>query len=351
MRLQTTIFLIAAFILLLFCLGPAKTTAQGQFYANALLPPVPVPTDNPQIDPKVRLGAQLYFDTRLSSDNTVSCASCHSPEHGWADPNPTSEGVGHVRGARNAPTVLNAAYNRFQFWDGRANSLEEQSLGPIQNPVEMGMTMPEAISRVEGIPGYVEQFKHIFNQKPTEQNIAWAIAAFERTVLSTNSPFDRYLQGDRKALSNMARLGLDVFQGKGHCLTCHSGPNFTDDRFHNLGVGYKKGKFADSGRYNVTKDPADMGAFKTPSLRSVALTAPYLHDGSEPTLESVVEFYDKGGIANPNLDPKMMPLNLTAGEKAALVKFLEALTGEPLKIVKPELPQLLPKGGCEDEKV
>jgi len=338
--MRITLALLAATLLItafIVC-QPQISKAQG-VYSNGLLPSVTAPADNPQTDPKIRLGAQLYFDKRLSSDSTISCASCHDPDHGWADPNPTSEGVGHARGARNSPTVLNSAYHSFQFWDGRARTLEDQSLGPIQNPVEMGMTMPMAISRIKAIPGYVEQFRRVFGDEPRDENVAWAIAAFERTVVSTNSPFDRYLLGDEDALSPSAESGMEIFQGKGHCNVCHSGGNFEDDRFHNLGVGYKDGKYADVGRYNVTKNPQDMGAFKTPGLRSVELTAPYLHDGSEPTLEAVVDFYNRGGVPNPHLDPKIVPLNLARREKADLVEFLKSLTGEPLKIKKPELPE------------
>lgn len=318
---------------------PPSAPAPGPLFGNGLLPPVPEPADNPQTDPKIRLGAQLYFDTRLSTDNSISCASCHDPEAGWADPNPTSAGVHGERGTRNAPTVLNAAYHRTQFWDGRANSLEDQSLGPIQNPVEMGMTMPMALDRLRKIPGYIDQFQRVFGEGPRDANVAWAIAAFERTILSTNSLYDRYLLGERSALSPAAERGLDLFQGKAHCTACHSGPNFEDGEYHNVGIGYRDGKFADPGRYNVTKDPKDMGAFKTPSLRSVVLTAPYMHDGSETTLEAVIDLYDRGGIGNPNLDRKIQPLGLTHMEKDDLAAFLNALTGAPLHIRKPVLPQ------------
>lgn len=318
---------------------PAALRAEGRILANGPIPAVVSPPDNPLTDAKVRLGAQLYFDGRLSKDGTVSCASCHDPEHGWADPHPTSEGVGQAKGGRNAPTVLNAAFHRVQFWDGRAPTLEDQAVGPIQNPVEMAMTMPETLGRLKTIPGYVEQFKVVFGSEPTEETLGHAIAAFERTVLSTDSPYDRYLAGDATAMSASALRGKSLFEGKAHCSVCHSGPNFTDSRFHNLGVGYANGKYADVGRFGITKQRADMGAFKTPGLRSIALTGPYMHDGSEATLDAVIELYDRGGNRNPNLDPAMVPLNLTAREKADLVEFMKALTGAPLNIKKPELPQ------------
>jgi Cytochrome c peroxidase len=307
--------------------------------SNGHLPAVTVPADNPQTEAKIRLGRQLYFDPRLSSDNTVSCVSCHKPEHGWADTGPVSEGVNHAKGGRNSPSVLNAAYSVLQFWDGRAMNLEKQAVGPIQNPVEMQMTMEMAIGRLKGIPGYVSQFKEVFGTEPNEIGVAKAIAAFERTVVQIDTPYDHYLQGDRGAMSSAAVRGMKLFNGKGHCTPCHSGPYFSDGRFHNLGAGFSNGKFADEGRTIVTKAPRDLGAFKTPGLRGVAETAPYLHGGSEPTLEAVIDLYDRGGIQNSNLDRAMVPLNLTDREKHELVEFLKALSGPPLVIEKPELPE------------
>jgi cytochrome c peroxidase len=269
----------------------------------------------------------------------VNCATCHHPDAGWADVTPVSVGVHDKRGGRNSPSVLNAGYSVPQFWDGRALYLEKQAVGPLQNPLEMDLAMPELLARLNGIPGYAAQFQAVFGTVATEENVAQAIASFERTVISTNSPYDMYLQGDHSALSPAAVRGLNLFQGKGHCMPCHSGPAFSDFRFHNLGVGYKDGKYADVGRYAVTKDPRDLGAFKTPGLRSVALTPPYLHDGSEATLEDVVRLYDRGGIANPHLDRLMLPLNLSDREIADIVEFLKALTGQPLNIQVPELPR------------
>jgi cytochrome c peroxidase len=311
----------------------------GQFLANGLLPPVPTPPDNPQTDAKVKLGRQLYFEKRISLDRSISCATCHDPEHGWADPRPVSEGVAGAKGGRNSPTILNACYNRVQFWDGREPDLEHQALGPLQNPVEMKMTMPLVVERLKGIPGYVEEFREVFGTEPNDGGVAKAIAAFERTVISDNSPYDQYLRGDRAAMSRAAIRGLHLFKGKAHCLACHSGPNFTDSRFHNLGVGYRSGKYADVGRFGVTKRREETGAFKTPTLRSVALTAPYMHDGSEKTLADVVDLYSRGGVPNPHPDRLIVPLHLSGREKADLVAFLEALTGAPLGITAPELPE------------
>ncbi|NCQ29315.1 MAG: cytochrome-c peroxidase [Armatimonadetes bacterium] len=311
---------------------------EGLFWAPRVLPPAPVPPGNPQSEAKIQLGKQLYFEKRLSFDNTVSCASCHDPKAGWADPRQFSEGVDHAKGGRNAPTVLNSAHYQFQFWDGRAGSLEKQALGPIQNPVEMKMTMPLALDRLQGIPGYVKAFQEVFGGAPSDETVAKAIAAFERTVISRNSPFDRYLAGDTAAMSPAAVRGMKLFNGKAPCSPCHTGPSFTDSKFHNLGIGAGATE-PDVGRFKVTNNPQDYGAFKTPTLRSVALTAPYLHDGSERTLEAVVEFYNRGGNRNPNLAPLMLPLRLTQSEKSALVAFLEALTGEDLGITEPALPE------------
>jgi len=323
-------------LMVLTVLCPPQSAAQGQLYANGPLPQVPVPFDNPQTDAKIRLGEQLYFDGRLSSDGTISCANCHRPDKGWADTEPVSEGVAHQKGGRNSPTIINAAYTIPQFWDGRALHLEKQAVGPVQNPIEMDLTVQELEFRLNHIPGYVRQFRDVFGAKPTIDLLAKAIASFERTIISNDSLYDRYIQGDRCAMTKEAVEGMEIFNGKGHCTACHSGPNFTDSRFHNLGVGYdpKCKRFADVGRYAVTKDCRDMGAFKTPGLRDVADTPPYLHDGSECTLMDVINLYDRGGIPNPYLDPVMLPLGLTEMEKCALVAFMQALSG-PYPIVKP----------------
>lgn len=322
------LILVTMTVVSLMCLTAGMAIhARGQFLANGNLPPVPIPNDNPQTDAKIRLGKQLYFDTRLSSDGTISCASCHQPDAGWADLTPVSEGVAHKKGGRNSPSIINAAYTIPQFWDGRAMMLEKQAVGPVQNPVEMDLTMAEMEARLNAIPGYVKQFEEVFGSKPTEPNVAKAIASFERTIICNDTPYDRYAAGDKSAMSGSAIRGMNLFNGKAHCLSCHSGPNFTDSRYHNLGVGYANGRFADPGRHNVTKDPKDMGAFLTQRLRCVAKTPPYLHDGSEKTLMDVIDFYNRGGVSNPNLDRLMVPLNLTQREKSYLVAFLEALSG------------------------
>ena len=330
--------------LALGAIGPPVSGGEGRILANGPLPPVPVPADNPQTDAKIRLGAQLYFDTRLSADKTISCGTCHKPDEAWANHSATDTGIGGQVGGRNSGTILDAAYMRFQFWDGRAGSLEEQALGPIHNPIEMGETLENVVRKLNAIPGYRAAFQEVFGTEADTDGIAKAIASFERTIVSGPSPFDRYLMGDRKAMSPPAVRGMDLFNGKAHCTPCHSGPAFSDQSFHNLGVGMNKPN-PDLGREAITKDPADRGRFKTPGLRNVALTHPYLHDGSEKSLLDVIELYDRGGVPNANLDPLVFPLKLTRQEKQDLVAFLEALTGTLPDIKPPALPGDAGAGG------
>jgi cytochrome c peroxidase len=302
------------------------------------LPPVPVPPDNPPTAETIELGRRLFFDPALSVDGTVSCASCHRPDAGFADPRRVSEGVGGKKGGRNAPTVLNAAYYTLQFWDGRAPSLEEQAAGPMQNPVEMAHTLEGVEKKLAADAHFQEAFRKAFGSEGvTIERVQKAIASFERTVISGNSPFDRYFYGgDKKALSVSARRGLEVFRDprKGNCATCHTVEEkyalFTDNKFHNLGVGVTpSGELADLGRHDVTKNDADRGAFKTPTLRNIALTAPYMHDGSLKTLKDVIDFYIGGGNSNPHRDKDIHELgHLTGPERADLLAFLESLTGD-----------------------
>ena len=310
----------------------------GQTRANPALPALVIPADNPQTDEKVALGAQLYFDPRLSVDNSISCATCHAPETAWANHDKVDTGVGGRTGTRNSGTVMDAAYMKFQFWDGRARTLEEQALGPIHNPVEMGETLEHVVRKLNAIAGYQAQFRRVFGTAVTADGIAKAIAAFERTVLSGPSPYDRFMAGDRTALSASAVRGRDLFAGAAGCSGCHAGPMFSDQSFHNIGVGMDR-LAPDIGREAVTHDPADRGKFRTPGLRNVALTWPYLHDGSAATLEDVVEFYDSGGTPNPALDPRIARLGLTAEQQRDLVAFLRSLTGTLPRIERPSLPQ------------
>lgn len=304
------------------------------------LPSLRIPDDNPLTAAKVELGKQLYFDPRLSRDNTISCASCHDPEKGWSNGERFATGVGGQVGGRSAPSIVNAAYAPLQFWDGRAEQLEGQALGPIQNPIEMNMTLEEVVEKLNGIEGYRQQFQKVFQSDVTPENLARAIAAFERTILSGDAPYDRFKAGDTTALSEAAQRGMKVFFNKAQCSACHAGPNFTDAAFHNIGVGMD-GEKPDEGRYTVTKMLGDKGSFKTPTLREVARTAPYMHDGRLATLEEVVDYYDKGGVPNPQLDEEIFPLRLSAQEKADLVTFLkEGLSSSSYpKITVPELPK------------
>jgi cytochrome c peroxidase len=300
-----------------------------------------VPDNNPLTPEKIALGKLLYFDPRLSKDKTISCATCHNPYHGFADPAPTSKGVGFKLGGRNSPTVINRLFSKEQFWDGRAGDLEEQAHGPLTNPVEMAMPSHNTVvNQVKAVKGYAPLFEKAFGSREiTMPRIAQAIASYERTVVSGNSPFDRYTAGDKDALSAAAVRGMELFNGAANCKVCHAGFNFSDESYHNLGVGMDKPK-PDLGRAVISKADSEKGAFKTPTLRNVVETAPYMHDGSEATLKGVVEFYNRGGIKNPWLSKEIKPLNLTPQQVDDLVAFLMALTGEVNNLQPPaELPK------------
>ncbi|MFO1463146.1 MAG: cytochrome c peroxidase [bacterium] len=294
-----------------------------------------IPADNPLTPEKIELGRLLYFDKRLSKDVTISCASCHDPKRGWTDNQPVSDGIHGGKGTRSAPTVINSTYNLVQFWDGRAKNLEEQALGPIINPVEMGMAShDEMVSSLSNIQAYRPLFQKAFgDDKITKERVAMAIASFERTVLGGNSKFDRYSNGDKTAMNESEIRGRDLFFGKANCTRCHVGSNFSDSDFHNLGVGMSKAK-PDLGRYEISKEEKDKGAFKTPTVRDISRTAPYMHDGSVATLEEVVDLYDRGGEPNKWLDVKVVKLNLTPQEKADLVAFMKALDSDPYPMVE-----------------
>ena len=300
------------------------------------LPPIPFPQDNPPTDEKIALGKQLYFDGRLSADNKVSCASCHDPAKGFSNGDQFATGVEGKKGGRNSPTVINAAFQKLQFWDGRAKTLEDQALGPIQNPIEMNLTLEAVVAKLNGIPGYQSQFQKVFGTDVTSEGIAKAIAAYERTILSGDAPYDQFKAGNAAALSEAAQRGMKLFFGKANCIACHSGPNFTDNGFHNIGI-----PGGDEGRFAVTKSEGDKGAFKTPTVREIAKTGPYMHDGSLKTLEEVVAHYIKGGTPNPQLDEDIFPLKLSPEEAADLVTFLKdglSSASYPNQTA-PELPQ------------
>ncbi|CBE68724.1 MAG: c-type cytochrome [Candidatus Methylomirabilis oxygeniifera] len=314
--------------------GPYKLTLPLGLQKEAAY----VPPDNPLTAEKIELGRQLFFDGRLSADGTVSCATCHAPDNGFSDGRPTSIGIKGQVGSRNAPTTVNRLFSQEQFWDGRAASLEEQALGPIKNPIEMGNTLNGMTATLSSIKGYREQFKRVFGTDVNAAGVAKAIAAFERSLVCGNSAFDRYEDGDDAALSESEQRGLEIFRERGNCARCHTGFAFTDERYHNIGVGMDTSN-PDLGRYAMTRKESDKGAFKTPTLRDIAASAPYFHDGSTKSLDDVVEFYDRGGTKNPNLSNEIKRLLLSAPEKADLVAFLKSLSCPDLKVAAPTLPK------------
>ena len=330
---------------------------------------------NPLTRAKIELGRQLFFDTRLSVNDTISCASCHSPDHGYAAPTQFGEGINGddgkpQTGNRNSPAAYNRILSGAQFWDGRAGSLEDQAVGPIANPIEMGNTHEKAVATLKAIPGYKAQFDKIFGDV-TIDAVGKAIASFERAVVTAPSPFDYYEQfqkysrfdpediedwkeddpdqyaayeeakklADANSMSESAVRGKVLFfSEKANCTACHVGPNLSDEKYHNLGVGMDVGK-PDAGRFAVTKDKNDTGAFKTPTIRNVGKTAPYMHDGSQKTLEEVVEWYAKGGHPNAQLSDKIKKLDLTDQDKKDLVEFMHSVTGALPKVETGRLPQ------------
>jgi cytochrome c peroxidase len=300
------------------------------------LPPLPVPSDNPLTPEKIALGRRLYYDPLLSVDKSVACASCHHPDYGFSDGKPVSNGFQQKTGTRNSPTVFNSAYFETQFWDGRAPSLEKQAEGPVQNPVEMAHTLKGVEDRLNADPSYRDEFTKVFGSgRITYDMVSKAIASFERTVISANSPFDRWKYGhDERAVSASVKRGFLVFTSpqKGNCAACHLvGKDyalFTDNKFHNIGVGANMERIKDEGRFIVTKDQTHRGAFKTPSLRNIALTAPYMHDGSMKNLKDVVDYYIGGANSNAQLDKNIHVLDFLSGqERSDLLAFLRSLTG------------------------
>lgn len=297
------------------------------------LAPIPWPKDNPYTKQKAELGKLLYFDKRLSSNQTISCASCHNMPCAFSDCRAVAVGIDDAKGTRHSPRIINAAYAAHLFWDGRAASLEEQCQGPIANPNEMTIfndvheAHKKCVECVRKIPGYKALFIKAFGAEDISlKTISQAIATFERTILSGNSAYDRYRAGDKSALKKAQTKGMEVFKKSG-CMNCHAGFNFSDERFLNIGIGMDAAN-PDLGRYLITHAEKDWGAFKVPTLREAARSGPYMHDGSLKTLEAVIEYYDKGGNKNKNLHPLIKPLHLSQDEKKALLNFLEALNGE-----------------------
>ncbi len=298
---------------------------------------VPQGKDNAATPERIKLGKHLFFDPRLSGSNAMSCASCHNPALGWSDGQPTAVGDSGQILERSTPTIINTAYQTIQFWDGRADTLEQQAIGPIVAAGEMNQSLFELFGELKDVPGYVEMFEAAYpGQGITEDTIGKAIAAFERTVIAGESDFDRWLNGNKDAMSEEALWGFLVFKGKGDCIACHKGHNFTDDKFHNIGL---KG-VENPGRFAIEPNIKFKGAFKTPTLRDIARTAPYMHNGAYNTLEEVVDHYDVGGFKNAGTPSDSMKpqLNLTDRDKRALVAFMKSLTGAPEEISIPQLP-------------
>ena len=297
---------------------------------------VVIPKDNPLTKEKVELGKLLFFDKRLSTNDSIACASCHLPSLAFTDGQPVSTGVNRQQGGRSAPATINRIFSTAQFWDGRAATLEDQSIGPFVNPVEHGFTNHDTlVAKVGTIKGYQTMFQKVFEGPITKSRIGQAIASFQRTILSGNSPYDRFdYGGEEEAISPSAKRGLKLFLKKARCTRCHSGFNFTDEKFHNLGIDWDT-EHVDLGRYIVTKNAEDIGAFKTPTLREISRTAPYMHDGRFATLRQVVDFYNVGGIKNPHQDNTIIPLGLTEQEKEDLVEFLQSLSGEGWRMESP----------------
>jgi cytochrome c peroxidase len=335
----------------------------GTVFAGNLEPfkTVPVPEQNPQTPEKIELGKKLFFDRRLSGDGTMSCATCHDPEKAFTDGLDISLSYPTTRNWRNAPTLINVAFQKYLFFDGRALTLEDQALFPMMSAFEMNRNLDFVEEVIRSVPEYVDAFQKVFGGEPSRGRIAMAIASFERTIISANTPLDRYLRGDKKALSEAAKKGLVIFMGKGRCGECHYGVNLCDDNFHSLNVPENPDQQSDSriaitrryvakifhyegyrnlaedpGRYLITKDKKDWKAFKTPTLREIAKTAPYMHNGIFQTLDDVIDFFDMGGGKGNTV---VKPLGLSNEEKNYLKTFLtEALTSEETVFEYPKIP-------------
>lgn len=316
--------------------GPERGRIAGMIASFQRTGAIPAPADNPITGAKVALGKALFFDPRLSGSGAISCASCHNPSLGWQDG--LAKGVGDKGGrlGRHTPTILNVAWSEPLFWDGRADTLEDQAKGPLAAPAEMNMPHGDVVAAVAGVPGYQAAFKAAYPGEPlTIDTIAKAIASYERTVVSGQAPFDRWVAGDDRAISDSAKRGFVVFNTKGNCASCHSSWRFTDDGFHDIGLPGQ-----DIGRAKIMAGLTVLEyAFKTPTLRNIADRPPYMHDGSLPTLEAVVDHYDSGFIRRASLSDQIKPLGLTAGDKADLLAFLKTLSSQDTPVSYPVLPR------------
>ena len=322
--------LVIAFIVV----GASETTTSdyiNDYKANYSRPvKIPFPQDNLYTYEKAKLGKNLFYDVRLSADDSISCASCHKPEYSWEDGLITPTGIGNAKVARHSPTILNMAWGELYFWDGRAESLEKQALMPIQDPNEMGQDIDSLILKLSDIPDYVEQFDSVFPDSGiTPENIGKAIATYERTIVSSSSSFDYWIMGNENAISEQAKRGFVLFNEKAKCSLCHEGWNFTDLGFHDIGLDTN-----DIGRYDILDIKVLKNSFKTPSLRNITERAPYMHNGSIQTLEEVIHHYNDGFVVRESLSPEIVPLNLTQDEIADLLVFLETLSSKDLIVMK-----------------
>ncbi len=296
---------------------------------------IPVPSNNPQNDAKVKLGKILFFDKRLSSTDKISCATCHNPSYAWCDLKSVAVGVYNRSGRRNTPTILNSAYLESFFHDGRAKSLEEQAAGPIEAQVEMNMPLDKLVKKLQNIEGYKKLFYDAFGSSEiSKDKILKALASFERTIITNNTPFNRWINGDKNAISKIAQEGFEIFKDKGRCDSCHNGFNFTNESFNNIGLGDKK----DLGVYEITKSKSKIwyGAFKTPTLIAVEQTPPYFHNGSVNSLKEAVKICGNGGKKPVKIrSPFFRDRNLDEYDINAVVEFLKTLTPAPLDIKPP----------------
>jgi cytochrome c peroxidase len=327
---------IAPLVFSIFLLFPATAQDLVSFKAAYKRPvEIPFPPGNPYTPEKAALGKALFFEPRLSGAENMNCATCHNPSFGWEGASKTAIGAQNSRLARQAPTVLNTAWIHPFFWDGRAATAEDQAKGPIQADVEMNMPLPELVERLKAIPGYQGWFEKIFpGEGITADTICNAIATFERTVVASYAPFDAWIDGDESAISDSAKRGFKLFVGKAKCANCHSGWNFSDNKFHDIGTTE-----TDIGRAKLdAKDPKAMYAFKTPSLRDTAQRAPYMHNGEWATLEAVMAHYVAGGIDRPSRSPLMHPVDLTQDETSDIIAFMKSLTGSKQVVTLPILP-------------
>ncbi len=333
---------------LLLSLPVQLRSAKPEAEVTAGVPPLPLglpkvewPEDNPYSPARAELGRILFFDGRLSSNGRISCAFCHQPEHAFSATTPLSFGVDDQPTGRHTPTLINRAWGRSEFWDGRAPTLEAQVIIPVTHPHEMGMTADKVVATLEGIKGYAPLFSAAFGDRAINfTRVSQALATFERMIVSGNSAYDRYVAGDKSALTKEQKSGMSFFNGKGECAECHNGPNFSDEKFANLGLGMAA-PHPDPGREEVTKKHGDFGKFKVPTLRDLAHRGPYMHDGSVKTLGEVLDFYAGGGLPNPHVDTRLIKFYLDGETKRDLLSFLDALNGEGWQNI--QAPQSFPQ--------